>query len=336
MAAVSLAASLSAQTSHPPPNRLPEPYVQWVAKLLETGAVADPRRGEYRRVIVKLGDATKDPSREFQTVGWVMPGERRAVLLDGLSYPVVRVLGPGDLDRARRDESLLTFSTGDWATDPRATLPALFLLAGDTRRAEREFGQLPANSLKLVCRQLWSRLVTRWTMQLGQAWIDRDDMHALRAAEGLVAAWRARESQPELFVGASDGPVDSALASQILADCQWRVYRPAPPFDQRSIEGLPAVQRIARLIVGLEDVRSRVVFINGGGTTAADPIVLAIVAEGRTALPALRRAVESDERMTRAVLWPRGPYGTRTPVTVRMVAQEALERIHVPESREWP
>lgn len=333
LVAAGLAASLCAQTWRPAPTQIPAPYVQWVTKLLETGAMEDLRRGRARRVVVMLGAATNHPSMQFQTVGWVMPGDRRAILLDGLSYPVVRVVGPADLDRARRDEALLGFALGELACDPQATLPALFLLAGETRRAEREFGRSPDNHLTILCRRLWSRLVTRWTMQLGQAWIDRDDLRALRAAEGLVAAWHARESRPELFTSEPDGPVDSALANQILADCQRRVVRPVPPFDLGSIEGLPADERIARLMLGLEDVRARVDGINSGGTTGSDPIVFALAAEGRAAEPALRRAVESDERMTRAMLWPRGPYGMRTPVTVRMVAQQALDRIEVLERR---
>jgi len=102
----------------PPRTTLPRFLVASASTLFEQG-LADPRGGEYRRILVSVGSVWGGKGGEVATSGWVLPAPagaktRHAIAWSGLVYPLAGDTGPADLDA---DVLALEDAAGDGQAD---------------------------------------------------------------------------------------------------------------------------------------------------------------------------------------------------------------------------
>lgn len=313
----------------PPVNSIPTAYVQAAQKLLGKG-LGDPRGGTFSRVTIRVGDAAWADASDYVAFGWVMPGEKKVVVVDGLKYDVVKVLGPASISDVYRP----LYRVGDvWGSiqdravpiaTPTSALPALLLVRGQISLAEECFSPNIKGRTDGVL-NLYAHLIHRYRMQVAQCLKDRRDKEALPWAESLASVSRFRAeaglNYPEVTIGWRFDPEES---KQILKDIRRRVKQPKRPLDLPAIAKLPQQARIDALIEGLDEIATHQGGQPGGIDWLFDPHVEAIVKEGSAIVPALLDTIEKDDRLTRAVSFGRNFWPQRRIESVKRAACMAL------------
>lgn len=111
----------------------------------------------------------------------------------------------------------------------------------------------------------------------------------------------------------------------LLADEERRM--PEAARDPIPEESAGRSNRIAALILNLDQVQARQWGQPGGVSLNSDPMVTALIAEGDAAVPALLQCMESDRRLTRSVSFFRDFDTHRNLIPVSAAAQAALDEI---------
>jgi len=310
----------------PPKCKIDDTYVQTAERLLGTH-LGDPRGGKYMRLQVRLeglseddtpfGWSRKDNSPMYAVEGWLLPGEpKRAVLWDGLTYPVQRVLGGADL--AKATSSLLDGRPISRESDRRnlgfhgplfrietMAAPALLLLAGEPKAAEQTFRTLqqaedltPSLIRRYLVRSYYEVRNGRMEQALGWLRLERD--------------LRKVTNSEHLRVNNLMDQVES-----LTADLEERLAHPALDVS-RLDPGDPA-----RIRAELSRVRY---FYGGLGRGPVDAIIKDIVARGAIAVPALLTLRSLDDRYTLAAYPSRNFPGPQF-APVSFAARVALEQI---------
>ena len=341
VAALAVASTQTAQADQrqsskwvPPATTIPTAYVQAAQKLLGKG-LGDPRGGTFSRVTIRVGDAAWADASDCVAFGWVLPGGKRVVVVDGLTYDVVKVLGPASVSDVYRP----LHRVGDvWGSiqdravpiaSPTSALPALLLVRGQVTLAEECLSPDMLGGTEGVL-NLFGHLIHRYRMQVAQCLKDRRDREALPWAESLAEVSRFRDEAGVNYpVNTTGWRFDPEEAKQILRDVRRRARHPKPPIDLGAIAKLQQPVRIAALIEGLDEIATRQGGQPGGIYWQDDPHIEAIVKEGNAIVPALLDTIEKDDRLTRAVSFGRNFRPQRKIESVRNAASMALYRV-------WP
>lgn len=127
---------------------------------------------------------------------------------------------------------------------------------------------------------------------------------------------------------------------QLLSDLERRVREGERlPALTRGLTNWPsAAERIAVLVRDLDLVAARQWMQPGGVSLTDDPVVLALVAEGDPAVPALIECLATDQRLTRSVSFGRDFQRGRNLIPVSNAAQAALRVIlqtDLPTAAAW-
>ncbi|MGE0000953.1 MAG: hypothetical protein AB7F50_11255 [Fimbriimonadaceae bacterium] len=315
----------------PPVSQLDDEYVRAVQALLGT-ALADPRGGTLSHVEVVVGDAAWRERRAGKGLGWVLPGGRRAVLVDGLEYEVASVIGAANLDEWLQEDHLSTGSYGAYnIVGPTAALPGLLLVHGDVTTAERLYEKTSPHTVGTLASLMLQQVGLRHNMQAADALKRRSDNEAFDSARRLYEVAKFAEASGAF---ASRYPGDSApftvdFARSLVQDTERRVLYPKPGLDLKELQNVPQRQRLQKLAEALDDVKAEQWGQPGGLDWFTDPVMKAWVEEGSSAVPMLLDVIEHDDRFTRSVSFGRNFFPQRTVHTVRTAAWIVLTAL-------WP
>lgn len=304
-AALTLALLGQSRSWIPPDSRLGDVYAQTVKRLLGTH-IGDPRGGKYMRVQVKLegigcaryGEWKPNPKNLYAVEGWLLPGNpKRAVLWDGLEYPVERVLGDGDIERAKRT-SVSGFHGYQWFDlstpgeyhrglfeQANPVVAALWLLLGEVGVAERSAKQTG----DALAAQIRPWLISRYRTHAFYAIRTGRDRVALEWLERAESLSKELEIESPYFEW-------NPLAS-LLADVRTRLARKPPTTDLAVIRALPPSERVEALIQALPEVDRLF-----GDRGAGHPILKEILEQGPAAIPPLIDLLKVNDRFTRVEL----------------------------------
>lgn len=125
--------SLKTSDWKPPKTNLPPDFVDAVRDLLGNG-MADPRGGSFHKVKVLAGDATFPLLSPVEAYGWILPGNKKVICVDGLVYELVQDLGAARLEEVFKssaipvDRTYLSFRLNG----PNTVFNALLLVLGRT------------------------------------------------------------------------------------------------------------------------------------------------------------------------------------------------------------
>jgi len=329
----------------PPKSNIYENYVSDAKNLLGNG-LCDPRGGRFCNVTVELGDGAAVGLKPISGLGWVLPGGKRAVLMDGIEYPVTAASGPVDLDStiAKLATGLLMRVIGPGVDEITQATPALLLLVGRPDLAEKAFFALPRPIQRDPGRgfTLAQWLGHRFETQVAQSLIDHRDKEGLFWAGQLlkvstIVRQRSSFTTPNAFftAGAIQRPTAFELKADpnrdLYLDMVRRVAHPKKdPIDISATRKLDRSTRISLYMDNLDTMQNE--FIEGRGVFFRDnALYRAIVEEGPIVVPNLIDAIEHDNRFTRTVsnhewihtvrqvatdilgvIWPNGRYSTGT------------------------
>ncbi|HWD37606.1 MAG TPA: hypothetical protein VG944_02070 [Fimbriimonas sp.] len=280
----------------PPNTKLDPDYVRAAKALLGNG-LSDPRGRVFEKVILNQPGLA-------DLYGWVSADHKRVTLLNGVETVVDGHVEPADLNTALNDLLAETSKRpffGYYYFQLSPATPALLLLAGDTRLAERAFETMPHLHEGNAADQLLARLTEAYYPVATGDLVRRRDRDGLEAAARMVRAIKVRLR----FVQSKSAPANALLSRQederriqssleaaqsLYADLERRVKKPKPePVDVASLQKLDRPTRIATLIDDLDTVSG-----------SDDPVCRALVAEGDATIPALIDAFERDTRLTRS------------------------------------
>lgn len=317
----------------PAKSTIPAAYIVATKTLLGNG-LSDARGGEFHKVSVMLGNAAGMRQASFyekQGYGWIMP-DKQVVLIDGLKYPVKSDLGkakPEDLYSANPGVIGNFTNDGIEILRPTAAMTSLLLVRGETELAEKFYEVTGKHSVDPVL-SLYAELTYRYTMQVGQSLMDRNDQEALKWAKPLALVSDLREKAGVNYGKDTYGwRFDPEDPKRILEDAIRRAEHPKPKIDVASIAKIDQNSRISALIDSLDEVASHQWGQPGGISWMEDPIMTSLAKEGEAAVPALLDCIENDNRLTRSVSYGRDFFPARTIHTVRTAALNCLQTI-------WP
>lgn len=314
----------------PPQTTIPADYVKAAKGLLGNG-LSDPRGGTFSKVTIRIGDAAWREPSDREAFGWVLPGDKQIVAVDGVTYDIVKKGSPttiADFTKPPTGPPKMTSSATPVDMVTNAT-PALLLIMGEVKDAERIFEEVKGVQPVI---QLYAHLVNRYKMQTAQCLMDRQDKQALPWAQTLATISKLRQEAKLVDPNSTNplGPQQEAdEIKTILMDVTRRVNNPKPPIDLGAISKLGQAERIAALVDRLDEVSARQTGQPGGPDWYADPIITALTNEGEAAVPAILDAYEKDDRLTRAVSFGRDFFPMRTIQPVRQVLAVTLGRV-------WP
>jgi hypothetical protein len=315
----------------PPETKLPPEYVSTV-KLLLGNALADPRGGEFHRFKARIGDAAWgfQQTEGREAFGWLLPGGKHFVGVDGLAYEFTEDLGATSIEKflgAEEDKfDGRAVPVNVWTI----AVPGLLLVRGEVALAESAMGRVSVNDRDSPAKGLCDLLAERYRMQAAQCLKVRDDQGARDWAEKWVHAASARSKAPtKNEQTAKYWQTDLADAERVYEDCARRAANPKPPVEVEKIRQLEPPARIAAWLEALDEVAAQQSGQPGGIDWSWDPFVTAVVGEGEVMVPALLDAMEKDRRVTRSVSFHRDFFPHRKIHTVREAAWAILRRI-------WP
>jgi len=322
----------------PPATSIDVGYVRMAKALLGNG-LADPRRGVFSKVMVSLGDGAGSGPHPMEGFGWVLPGGRRAVLLDGLECAITSVVAPLAIDS-------IFSPKGDSKPIPVSPLavngwteaePALLLLAGRADLAERAFHGRASNGMEQPAYLLAEALRSRYTMQVAESLIDHTDTEGANWARLLLtsllveAQQGAKPSHPEL----TRITPDLDMSRGLYRDMVGRVEHPKPvKIDLDAVRKLDTKRRIAFYLDNLDEIAGRQYSQPGDIDFNMDPLFKAILDEGQAMIPGLIEALQNDTRYTRSISFFREFFAQRKIHSVRNAVRELISQIW-PSSFRW-
>jgi len=295
------------------------------AKRLFGNGLADPAGGRFCR-------AFRPSQRRFEgdqtTFGWVLPGDKRIVLIDGSEVNVEGSITPVMLKYILPDlERSAQYGTAPfyWPGVSIAT-PALLLRVNETKLAEQVYTwYMRGSHTNSPGEELASQQIGCLEALSYKEFAVSDDVSARSDFDRLIAAWQIREEIPTRTWFRRRNELESIKLAR--ADVQRRIDHPENTPDLQKLGRLPQAERIRILLGSLDSV--------GGGEPSKwgfnfgdNPIVKALIREGKAAVPALIDAMEIDKRLCRAVSTGDGFDGERA-YSDKEVAWEAIKAI-------WP
>jgi hypothetical protein len=325
-AALTLALLGQSMSWIPPTCEINDDYLETVKQLLGT-YLGDPRGAKYLKLEVELGRLNDDGliyagfkrpnATRFKLEGWLLPGEpKRAILWDGLIYPVKRVIGSADMigtaktarfpNYAELNRLNLWFHEELFTADTPAAA-ALLLLSSQTRAAEEVYVNGTSNEVLI-----------RWLLRRNII----NAYHALRngkpddALRWLVTAKQLREDTHSETLDLNNLQ-DQVL--ELIADLKERREHPI-----REVASLDPgdVNRIKTELAGVRFLYS------GWGYGPLDPTLKNIVDRGGVAVPALLQLRHVDDRFTLAQ-YPSRNFSGPAFAPISVAARYALEQL-------WP
>ncbi len=327
----------------PPQSKvIPKTFIEAAEFMLKHG-FADPRGGKLSCAEVNKGSVWTGQLGPEKVIGWLMPKKhgkpQRIVTPNGLSYEVTKVFGSAKVEDLLKGQNRLTAAyPASFETSP---IPCL-LLAGDIKGAEQFYtahykradvrtDQPPFIALAN------GYLISRFHRAV-EAHMSGDDALALSDAASLYKNWDAFEKEatrlasPEYLrrFDRSNGTLPiKAFAflepvKDLAADSARRVSEGQKPFDINAIKGLPADERVKRLIDALDQVSAKQWGQPGGVLLYGDPVISALVNEGSAAAEPLIDAIENDRRLTRTVTFGRDFMPGRYILPVKSAAYSAF------------
>ena len=338
----------------PPVTKIPPALVAAAAKLFDLG-LADPRGGEYRTIEVSEGLPGGGWPMGARRRGWVFPtrdeaANRLAVGWDGLLYPVARVGEPADLeadfavsavDPATRSRRPAANAPVDLSR-PDAIQVCLLLRLGQVELAERIWAKLITPSdvgglVAAVTVYAYDQLVHdfSWSVyaRATTAFERGDDPLALhdvrfltRLAQDYDRDATARGvARPQLAGDPRTLPSLEYLdrLPELLADLERRAREPARPPAPAVGRGDRAT-RVATLIRDLDRVGPDPSGREASFNPFRNKTVLALAAEGDTAVVPLIETLRRDDRLMRVI---RDGQHRRDPVEVGEAAFYALTMV---------
>ncbi len=196
------------------------------------------------------------------------------------------------------------------------------------------------NNIKASLRDPYALLADEWAWAMfdrsltahmrGDDHLSLVDAQQLTALQPLIEAEDRKhgyQDYPSGGIHTADQPFLLFLAPlpRLLADEERRVADTTAPPALATIQAMPDQKaRIAALIQDLDQVSARQMMQPGGVSPDSDPIVLALVNEGDTAVEPLIHAVADDKRLTRSVGFGRSFFQGRDLVSVSSAAYAAL------------
>ncbi len=304
----------------PPKTSLPPDFVDAVRDLLGNG-MADPRGGSFHKVKVLAGDATFPQLSPLEGYGWIIPGNKKVVCVDGLVYELVQ-----DLGAARLEDVFMTSAipinlpyTSLRLNGPNAVLEALLLVTGRTDLISQEFVSSKEflGSLFLVLRESLQ-------MQTAQNVMVKRDKEAYSYAENLYLSGLVRQKYSPLLKDFSHLFANSS-EERIFTGMLLRFNKLKLDDDIARIGS----ERIRKLISRLDEVQVQDRSGLGALEFNNDPGVKQLLAEGEAVVPYLFNVIEKDKRLTRSVRVLKRNSSTREIVTVSDLASWCLVKV-------WP
>lgn len=267
-------------------------------KLIEVHrgkALADPSNSRYLRVRIKIEPRTQKSEKIAIIDGWVGPDRKTVVLWDGLRYPIIGVVGKGDLEVARRAAlEVVQLSNAyyqPWFNEPlkkqslslnmaNPVAPAIWYLVGETATAASLLAKVRSMNdgfrVDLDVRfRTW--LADRLRKRFFEHYHRREDNAAL--ADLLTE----RGISGQIFSLRSVGRQNTV--AELIAEVRRR---------QNSNEGTKP-ESLGEIVQSLEHVE---VFPNWSPNQ--DPILLLALSKGPAVVPPMIHALKSDLRLTRA------------------------------------
>ena len=312
--------SLKTTDWKPPKTNLPPDFVDAVRDLLGNG-MADPRGGSFHKVKVLTGDATFPQLSPQEAYGWILPGNKKVVCVDGLTYELVQDLGASRLEEVFKSSSIPVdrpyFSLR--INGPNAVLNALLLVTGRTDLISQ---QMVGSSDFLG--SLFLNLRDSLQTQTAQNLMVKRDQEAYSYAEKLYLSGLVRQKYSPLFQDFSRLFADSS-EERILTGMLLRFNQ--PKLENSISRNGP--EKIRTLITRLDEVQVPDRSGLGALDYFNDPIVKELLAEGVAAVPYLLDVVEKDKRLTRSVRVLKPNSSIREIVTVSDLASWCLVKV-------WP
>lgn len=324
---LALLAVASSLAQPPAPTKIDDDYAKAVRDLADRG-LSNPSKGKFSRVEVQIGNATGRRIGEAKATypGWVLPGGKYAVLLDGLKYRIDRVIGDLDLETELFGPTTINLRRA-WLSPLDKSVPALLILANRPDLALKAYARTPWNAGRKDL-QLYRHLLDRYRMQSADALIHRQDKEAEHWAKLFKSASDIRvANKVEPPADETWSQLDVQEPARLYADTKRRVAHPKPAPDLVKLKALPQEQRIPALIEALDEVTAYQMSQPGSIWWSYDPLFQLIVNEGEAIVPALIEAIENDERYTRSVGYHRDFFSGRTIATARNAAWQALNSI---------
>lgn len=274
-------------------------------------ALGDPVGKQYSRVQILR------ENRPFQPVpiemeAWIDPkNPKEALFWNGLTYPIQKILGPGNLDAAKKRATLVTWGGGEgfWQpTDyfrsneqPTPGSLAIWYMLGEVEIAQKQSGMARhygMNQPQTLTSALAVWLGMGYRQKFAHAFLDMRDAEALKALE-IEAQLPLTEQLPHSF--------SDRLAKDLIPEVRRHMSKASNPPAETKQE----------MIRNLEDIRSLGTWILPNALVFEQ-----IRAQGTEIVPELIHAFKSDKRLTRAA----NMYGgsSRSVATVSSVAYSFL------------
>ncbi len=273
--------------------------------------------------------------------GWIVPGlPQEVICLDGLRYTVIGSSTQANLSddvaawMARPKPTYTRQSTKNKDFDSD-TAVALLLMVGQPKLAEKVAGKITHVKLGQEFLRLSTEFLGNWWEKILTSHINSDCQVAFRNAvqlkkyrhdyetEGrkvLGNSWVQQMSRPEM------GGKGVLWAFPFIEQVDWIVDDDArrinlglkPPLDWSKVRKLLPEQRVAKLIENMDQITS------ASMSSAKDPIVNALLAEGKSAVVPLLTVMDEDTRLTQATEVGTGTSGMRQVISVKDFARSLL------------
>jgi len=310
---------------NPPPTSIDAQYVASARQLLGNG-LADPAGGRFCRVSFP---SQQGFGNDRATFGWVLPGDRRIVLVDGCEVDVTGSVTPvvikevlPDLERSAQYGTTPFYSPG-----VSLAMPALLLRVDEPQLAEQVYKWLlRLSQTNSPGEELASQQIECLEALSYKEFAESHDDSALRDFDRLLAAWQIREEIPTRTW--FQRPHELERIKLARADTQRRIDHPESPIDLEKLARRPQAERIRMLLDSLDTVGSGEPG-KWGFNFRDNPIVKALIREGKAAVPALIDAMEIDKRLCRAVITGESNLEGERAYSDKEVAWEAIKAI-------WP
>ncbi len=331
-----------------PETSLPQSYVDATKKLFDDG-MADPRGGDYREIEIATGNVWNGDDGLTPTHGWVFgsdAAQRFAVCWKGLVYPVVSVKEPADwradaavmIKGAHRDlEGYARPEMEGVSWVFAMPVKGCFLLRlGDAKLAQEFWTAMQLAAYRSQV-DFWEKTADKTRVPKPEFAFDAKDPYlawksdwvwmlfdravcAHMRGDDRLALLDARKLQK---TSSFPAPLPALLKDQERR-AALRDRKPA----LETIAGITQSERINLLIGDLDQVAIRQWGQPGGlDYPPNDPIVAALIREGRAAVePLLKRwdADDAEVRLTRSVSFGRDFFRDRTLHPISMPIREAL------------
>jgi len=283
---------------NPPSTAIDASYVAVAKRLLGNG-LADPAGGKFCK---ESSSSQPGFGGDRTTFGWVLPGDKRIVLVDGSEVnidgsvtPVVLKEILPDLERSAQ-YGLPPFY---WPGISMAT-PALLLRVNEPKLAEQAYKWLQRGShFTSPEEDLVSEQIQCLEALAYKEFALSDDVSARRDFDRLIAAWQIRDEVPNRKW--SSRPQELERIQLTRTDIQRRIDHPERSLELQKLPALAQADRI-RILLGALDTVGGEEPSKWGFPIGNHPIVKALISEGKAAVPALIDAMETDKRLCRAVI----------------------------------